>query len=149
MNGVGCTSRYQRFTAAVTPTITIREGQSMQGAEKKESGGRKKKKKKKDLMLVDITRLYYHHFMAPTKLIESAPLPCTESSLLLAGPPSLHFLFFVTEHFTFDTWLTHTRRRWNTLAQLHFHCGSHWQEPHNTCLLVVCYCLLVVCVCLR
>lgn len=116
---------------------------------KRKAEGEKKKKKKKDLMLVDITRLYYHHFMAPTKLIESAPLPCTESSLLLAGPPSLHFLFFVTEHFTFDTWLTHTGRGWNTFAQLHFHCGSHWQEPHNTCLLVVCYCLLVVCVCLR
>lgn len=46
---------------------------------------------KKDLMLVDITSLYYHHFMAPTKLIESVPPRCTESSLLLAEPPSLRF----------------------------------------------------------
>lgn len=106
MNGVGCASRYRRFTASVTLTIPKREGQSTQGAEKK----RRRQKKKEDLMLVDITRLYYHHFTAPTKLIESAPPPCTESSSLLAGPPSLHFLFFppVTEHFTFDTWLTQT-----------------------------------------
>lgn len=43
---------------------------------------------------------------------------------------------------------THGRR--NTLAQLHFHCGSRWQKPHNTCLLVVCACVWAcacVCVC--
>lgn len=140
MNGVGCASRYRRFTASVTLTIPKREGQSTQGAEKK----RRRQKKKEDLMLVDITRLYYHHFTAPTKLIESAPPPCTESSSLLAGPPSLHFLFFPLRNRTLHIWHTthsNTHGRRNTLAQLHFHCGSRWQKPHNTCLLVVCACV--------
>lgn len=119
-------------------------------AQRKREGG---KKKREDLMLVDITRLYYHHFMAPTKLIESAPPPCTESSLLLAGPPSLHFLFFPLRNRTLHIWHTthsNTHGRRNTLAQLHFHCGSRWQKPHNTCLLVVCACVWAcacVCVC--
>lgn len=109
-------------------------------AEKKREEGKealslqKKKKKRKGLMLVDITRLYYHHFMAPTKLIESASPPCTESSLLLAGPPSLHF--FLSQNTSRLTWLTHT----HTLAQPHFHYGSHWQNQYNTCLPVVCIC---------
>lgn len=109
---------------------------------------RKKKTKKikswKDLMLVDITSLYYHHFMVPTKLIESVPPPCTESSLLLAGPPLLHFFFPETQHFTFATWLSqihigcNMHRWWNTFAQLHLQSSSCWQKPHNTCLPVGC-----------
>lgn len=42
-------------------------------------------------MLLDITSLRYHHFTEPTRLIESAPPPGSESSAPLAGPPSLHF----------------------------------------------------------
>lgn len=66
--------------------------------------------------------------------------------LFTAGRATFITFFFHPHNRTLHIWhMTHsnTHRRQNTLAQLHFHCGSRWQKPHNTCLLVVCACVCV------
>lgn len=96
MNGAGSPSLYRQFTASVTLTIPyVKDKHARCGGKKRERGEKRLprwlRKNQKDLMLLDITRLRYRHFTEPTRLIESAPPPGAESSVLLAGPPSLHF----------------------------------------------------------
>lgn len=131
MNGAGSSSRYQRFMASVTLTIPyVKDKHARCGGKKREHGEKSPprwlRKNQKDLMLLDITRLRYRHFTEPTGLIESAPPPGADSSVLLAGPPSLHFFFSRnTSHLTHGlpkrtNVRAHTQSQ-NTLPQF----GSH------------------------
>lgn len=147
MNGVGCASRYRRFTASVTLTIPKREGQSTQGAEKKRR--RQKKKGRFDACWHYPSVLSSFHGAHKANWIRTSTLHWI---LFTAGRASfITFFVLPPRNRTLHIWhMTHsnTHGRRNTLAQLHFHCGSRWQKPHNTCLLVVCACVWAcACVC--
>lgn len=140
MNGVGCASRYRRFTASVTLTIPKREGQSTQGAEKKRR--RQKKKGRFDACWHYPSVLSSFHGAHKANWIRTSTLHWI---LFTAGRASfITFFVLPPRNRTLHIWhMTHsnTHGRRNTLAQLHFHCGSRWQKPHNKCLLVVCACV--------
>lgn len=116
----------------MTLTTTLREGQNTLGEEttRKNGGIITFLREYKDMMAVDIIVLYYHHFMAPTKLIESALSPFIESSLLLAQPPSFFFLSQNTSHLTYDSPNTQTQSR---RTRLYFSIMAHADKnTHDT-----------------
>lgn len=119
MNGVGWVSHYQRFTASVTLTTTIREGQSIQSAGGEDTEGREglsRKKREKKWERFDAC-WHYQPVLSSFHGAHKANWICTST---------LHWILFTAGRSTFITFFF-----WNTTLHICHMTHSNTHRLHN------------------